>query len=214
MVKRHAQSSFGSTYAFPGGVLEAADARVHNMSTGLSAQRADQLLQLEGHALDYYSAAIRELFEEAGVLLAEHRLSAPQLQESRAALNSGSLGWDRFICDNDLLLHYNRLHYFSFWITPAELPKRYSARFFLAEMPAAQLASHDGAELTESSWMTAADVLGARKLKRMKLPYVTRKTLQRMAGFATTAELLEWAQACGEKGVRCDQPAFKPELLQ
>jgi len=214
MVKRHAQSAFGSTFAFPGGVLEAADARVHDMSTGLSAERADQLLHLHGDALDYYSAAIRELFEEAGVLLAEHRLSLAQLQAARAALNAGSLCWEQFARDSALLLHYDRLHYFSFWITPAGLPKRYSARFFLAELPPAQVACHDGGELTESFWMTAADVLDARRQKRMQLPYVTRKTLQRMAGFATTAELLAWARACGEKGVRCDEPAYKPELLQ
>jgi 8-oxo-dGTP pyrophosphatase MutT (NUDIX family) len=213
MVKRHAKSSFGSTFAFPGGVLDASDAMVHDRSTGRSAEQAGALLQLNFGALDYYSAAIRELFEESGVLLADHRLSVPELQAARAALNAGSIAWDRFAHDSRLLLHYDQLHYFSFWITPPGLPKRYSARFFLAQLPVEQRASHDGAELTDSCWMPAADVLAARKLKQMKVPYPTRKTLKRVAEFGNTADLLEWARACGDKGVLCDRPAFRPERV-
>jgi 8-oxo-dGTP pyrophosphatase MutT (NUDIX family) len=213
MVRRHARSSFGSTFAFPGGVLDASDAVVHDRSTGRSAEQAGALLQLKSGALDYYSAAIRELFEESGVLLADHRLSVPELQAARAALNAGSIAWDRFAHDSRLLLHYDHLHYFSFWITPPGLPKRYSARFFLAQLPVEQRASHDGAELTDSCWMPAADVLAARKLKQMKVPYPTRKTLKRVAEFGNTADLLEWARACGDKGVLCDRPAFRPERV-
>lgn len=213
MVKRHAKASFGSTFAFPGGVLEASDALVHDLGEHVSAKQADHLLQLGQGALDYFSAAIRELFEESGVLLAGHQLSAAQLDIARAGLNDGSLGWDQFAHEQQLRLHYERLHYFSFWITPPGLPKRYAARFFLAELPTAQIASHDGGELTASCWMPAADVLAARKAKRMKLPYVTRKTLQRVARFSSTQELLDWAQACGAQGVIRDQPAFKPEMM-
>ena len=54
-------------------------------------------------------------------------------------------------------------------------------------------------------------ILQARKDKSMKLPYVTRKTLKRIAKFSDTASLLEWARACGERGVICDQPAFRPK---
>ena len=213
MVKRHAKSSFGSSFAFPGGVLEAADARVHDFGTGMSAAQAGKLLQMESGALDYYSAAIRELFEESGVLLAAHSMSARELAASRNALNAGSLAWDRFTREQQLQLRYGELHYFSFWITPPGLPKRYSARFFLAELPGSQLASHDGGELTDSCWMPAADILAARKLKQMKLPYATRKTLKRVAAFGRTADLLEWARACGNKGVLCDRPAFRPGIV-
>lgn len=213
MVKRHAQASFGSTFAFPGGVLEASDTLVHDLGDEMSAAQADDLLQLDHGALDYFSAAIRELFEESGVLLATHQLSTAHLESARVALNDGSLTWDRFAHEQQLRLYYERLHYFSFWITPTGLPKRYAARFFLAELPKTQVASHDGAELIESCWMSAADVLAARKKKLMKLPYVTRKTLQRMVRFTSTQELLDWARACGKHGVICDQPAFKPEKM-
>lgn len=213
MVKRHARSSFGSTFAFPGGVLDACDARVHEIGSGISSDQANRLLQLDHGALDYYSAAIRELFEESGVLLAEHHLSDRELQESRSALNEGSLAWDRLVYERCFKLHYGCLQYFSFWITPPGVAKRYSTRFFLAELPAAQNASHDGGELTESCWMPALDILAARKLRQMKVPYPTRKTLKRIAEFASTTELLTWAKACGEKGVICDQPAFRPEMV-
>lgn len=213
MVKRPAKASFGSTFAFPGGVLEASDALVHGFGRGMSAEEANRLLQLNRGALDYYSAAIRELFEESGVLLAEHALSAEELDASRAALNEGSLAWDRFTSERRLRLKYDHLHYFSFWITPLGLPKRYSVRFFLAELPGSQSACHDGEELIESCWMRAADILAARKAKKMKLPYPTRKTLKRVAVLSTTADLLRWAKACGNKGVICDKPAFRPELV-
>lgn len=209
MVKRHARASFGSKFAFPGGVLEKSDARVLDLCHGVSAEQANSLLGLQSGGLEYYSAAIRELFEESGVLLAKQTLSTDELHTARAALNAGTLDWDRFAFDNELILNCDRLHYFSFWITPAGAPKRYSARFFLAEVPQSQVASHDGGELTESCWMTAKDILAARKSKAMKLPYVTRKTLKRIAKLSDTAALTSWAAACGEKGVVVDQPAFR-----
>jgi 8-oxo-dGTP pyrophosphatase MutT (NUDIX family) len=210
MVKRHKKSSFGSRYAFPGGVLESSDEQVHARSSGISAARANRLLDVDAGGQDYYSAAIRELFEESGVLLAKHNLSEKELDAARAALNSGGLAWDVFVAKSDLTLHYDRLHYFSFWITPVGSPKRYSARFFLAQVPGAQKATHDGNELIESCWLPAAEVLQARKDKLMKVPYPTRKTLKRVAEFETLDGLLQWAKACGEKGVICDQPAFAP----
>ena len=211
MVKRHSRASFGSKFAFPGGVLEESDSKVQSLCEGLSDAQANNLLQLESGGLDYYSAAIRELFEESGVLLAAHELSADVLSQARAALNDGTLDWQQFAQECSLQLQCDRLNYFSFWITPVGAPKRYSTRFFLAKVPQRQQAHHDGGELTESCWKSASDILDARKRKAMKLPYVTRKTLKRVARFSSTSELVSWAAACGERGVVCDKPAYKPE---
>ena len=213
MVKRHKHASFGSTFAFPGGVLEESDTRVREYCVGVSAEAANRLLDVTRNALDYYSAAICELFEESGVLLADHKLTASELATARAALNSGSLDWEKFAIDQAVLLRCDRLEYFSFWITPVGSPKRYSTRFFLAEMPTMQTASHDGGEITESCWMPAAEILKARKKKAMKVPYPTRKTLKRLTQFDATLPMLDWARACGEKGVICDQPAFSLDKL-
>ncbi len=214
MVKRHEQSSFGAAYAFPGGVLEAADSLVHARCSGRTGAEANRILELHEGGLDYYVAAVRELFEEAGVLLGTTRFAPQELEAARAQLNAGTLMWDAFAADADLELSCDRLHYFSFWITPAELPKRYSTRFFLAALPAGQTASHCGGELTESCWKSAAETLRARDEKTMRVHYPTRKTLERVAQFGSTATLLEWARRCEQEGVVCDQPAFGPELLR
>lgn len=214
MVKRHERSSFGSAHAFPGGVLEAADADVHDRCEGLSPADANAMLGLEKGGLDYYSAAIRELFEESGVLLADTRFTAGQLPALRARLNDGTLTWDAFAKRGELVMHCDALNYFSFWITPTALPKRYSTRFFLAELPAGQSADHCGGELTDSCWMSAAECLRAHKQRTMIVHYPTRKTLERLTHFDSAEALLEWARRCGKKGVVCDQPAFAPELLR
>ena len=214
MVKRHERSSFGSAHAFPGGVLDDTDALVHERCTGIPAADANELLGLEKGGLDYYSAAVRELFEESGILLADTCFDAGELSSQRTQLNDGTLGWDAFAARGELALRCDALSYFSFWITPTGLPKRYSTRFFLAELPAGQRASHCGGELTDSCWISADECLRAHKKKTMIVHYPTRKTLERLAQFDSDETLLEWARHCAEKGVVCDQPAFSPELLR
>lgn len=214
MVKRHERSSFGSAFAFPGGVLETVDRNVHNRCTGLSPAGANRLLGLETGGLDYYSAAARELFEEAGILLGDTRLGAAQLAACRERLNDGSLEWGTFVSEYDLQLDCAALRYFSFWITPTALPKRYSTRFFLSQLPDGQEATHCGGELTDSCWMSARDVLAARDGREMTVHYPTRKTLERLAQFDSTQALLEWAGRCAEHGVVCDQPELTPEMLR
>lgn len=214
MVKRHELLSFGSSYAFPGGVLDAADGKVHAACAGVSPRDANRQLGLDDGGLDYFSAAVRELFEEVGVLLGESTRSESELDEARNRLNDGSLSWDRFVAESRLKLGCDRLHYFSFWITPDELPKRYSTRFFLAVLPDGQSAIHDNGELTDSCWMPANEILQARKLKKMEVHYPTRKTLERVAQLDSTDSLCRWARCCAEKGVIPDQPAFGPELFR
>lgn len=214
MVKRHERSSFGSAYAFPGGVLDDADRVVHDRCFGMSPAQANRMLGLDAGGLDYFAAAVRELFEESGVLLGKTALDANRLAEARTRLNDGSLAWDTFASDADLEMFCDQLHYFSFWITPEDLPKRYSTRFFLAELPKGQEAIHCGGELTDSCWKSADETLLAHRNKTMRVHYPTRKTLERVAQFDSTALLYDWARSCAEKGVVCDQPAFSPDLLR
>lgn len=209
MVKRHEHSAFGSAHAFPGGVLEPADCRVHEYCAGVTASDADRRLAVTD-GLDYFSAAIRELFEEAGVLLASSLPDRASLDAARNALNAGTLAWDRFVAEQGLTLLCDRLHYFSFWITPEGLPQRYSTRFFLTELPDTQQASHCGAEITDSSWLTARDVLAAARAGRMRLHYPTARTLESIARIESVADLCAWASRCAAQGVVCDRPAAVP----
>lgn len=201
MVLRHAKSSFGAAHAFPGGVLDPEDNAVHDYCTGIAAKTADANLGVKKDGLDYYSAAIRELFEESGVLLADPGAVPEGLAAARDALNDRSDNWADFVRRNRLALQCEQLHYFSHWITPTPLRKRYSTRFFLAVMPADQVASHCGWELTDSCWITASDALAAGRTGDIKLHFPTIKTLESIARHKTFDALVDWASSCVEWGV-------------
>lgn len=201
MVRRHAKSSFGAAYAFPGGVVDPEDSAVHDYCRGVGPRVADSRLGVKGDGLDYYSAAIRELFEESGVLLADTDEVAEGPDAARDALNDGSDNWADFVTRNELELWCDDLHYVSHWITPPSIPKRYSTRFFLAAMPERQMAIHCGGELTDSCWMTAHDVLAAGRAGELELHFPTIKTLESIARYKSFDELIEWAASCVEWGV-------------
>ena len=201
MVRRHAKSSFGEAYAFPGGVVDPEDNAVHGYCTGVSSRKADASIGVKGDGLDFYSSAIRELFEEAGVLLANTDEVAEGLDAARDALNDGSDNWADFVNRNELELQCDKLHYISHWITPPSQIKRYSTRFFVAAMPNAQIASHCGGELTDSRWISAHDALVAGRAGEIELHFPTVKTLESIARHKTLEDLIEWAASCVEWGI-------------
>jgi len=205
MMRRHEKSSFGGAFAFPGGVIEKADRLVADHCVGVTREQADGLLGIE-NGLAYFSGAIRELFEESGVLLADAGESNVDLEAARSGLNDGDLDWGAFVIENDMRLHCAELNYFSFWITPEALPKRYSTRFFLAAMPDGQDALHCGGELTESCWITAREALAAERDGSMTMHYPTIKTLESFAEQQALEGLLKWAADCARAGVPCIFP--------
>ena len=205
MMRRHERASFGGAFAFPGGVLEPADYKVGDRCDGVTAGEAARLLS-DDDGLAYFSAAIRELFEESGVLLASLGNAGIDLDAARDALNAGQLDWSVFLADNDIVLHCDELRYFSFWITPVVLPKRYSTRFFVAPMPDEQEAVHCGGELTESCWVSAAAALEAEQAGSMSMHFPTIKTLESLAAHESLPALLGWAQAQADAGVPCIFP--------
>ena len=218
MVRRHEDSSFGSAYAFPGGVVDADDTLVHRYCTGLSILEADAHLGVRGDGLDLYTAAIRELFEETGVLLADAQGIRVDLQQARDALNDGSGRWSDFVSQNELGLQCDELHYFAHWVTPRALERRYSTRFFLARMPEGQQASHCGGELTDSRWATAHDMLDAERAGEVELHFPTIKVLESIARHKAIDELVDWARTCVEWGVTTMLPAIimrdgEPEIV-
>ena len=205
LVQRHERLAFGGAHAFPGGVLEPAASGVYEHCIGVPAAEADALLNVDG-GLAYFSAAVRELFEESGVLLATVGRAGVDLAAARDALNDGSLNWQSFVDENALRLHCDALHYFSFWITPEALPRRFSTRFFLAAMPEDQDAAHCGGELTDSCWMTAEGALAASHDGSISLHFPTIRTLEALVHCRSLDQLLDWAVARGEEGVPCIFP--------
>jgi len=201
MVQRHERASFGAAHAFPGGVLEPGDALVHAHCAGIDEDDANRRLGVRAQGLDYYSAAIRELFEETGVLLADLANLEDDLVIARAALNDEADDWADFVRRNDLELDCAALHYFSHWVTPPSLPKRYSTRFFLAALPAGQYAEHCGGELTDSCWATAADMLAAGRAGVVSLHFPTIKTLESIARHKSFDSLMDWGRSSVDWGV-------------
>lgn len=222
LVLRHSRASFGDSYVFPGGLLEPQDYAVDALCGGVDAATASATLGVDDGGLAFYSAAIRELFEEAGVLLARRRsggwADADALADYRETLNAGVQSWPAFLEDHGLTLACDALHYFSYWITPREVRKRFSTRFFVAGMPAGQSARHCGAELTDSRWLTAQQALRDSRDAGLRLPHPTQVSLETLKRFASLDELLAWAESQSRSGVRCRQPAIvtvggKPRIV-
>lgn len=208
MVRRHEKSSFGASYAFPGGVVDPEDAAVRSNCVGVSEALADKRLGVEAGGLDYYIAAIRELFEETGVLLANVSAVDENLRSVRDGLNDGSVDWGDFVKQNELQLCCDELHYVSHWVTPEQLPKRYSTRFFVAALPAGQSAMHCGGELTESCWSTASETLAAGRRGDAKLHFPTTKTLESVARHQSMDALLDWAASSVDWGITSMVPVL------
>jgi 8-oxo-dGTP pyrophosphatase MutT (NUDIX family) len=206
MVKRRAGDAFGDSYAFPGGVVDHDESDAHGRIDGKTADDANTELHLPEDGLDYYSAAIRELFEETGILLArdkndEWASDSPELQALRIEVDRGRLPWSEFLETQGLRLACDVLHYFAHWETPLGKHKRWSTRFFLAQMPTEQDASHDGSEVTEICWLTANQALAGSRNGSMKLPFPTIRNLKNMSAFATIDELIDWANTTAQEGI-------------
>jgi 8-oxo-dGTP pyrophosphatase MutT (NUDIX family) len=215
MLKRHARSTFGSVYVFPGGVVDACDARCHGFCGGIDEEHARALLGVND-ALDFYSAAVREVFEETGVLLARRAEPADPGSAADSRVNdadrqdliNGEISWDTLLRQKGLTLSGEQIHYFAHWLTPSSEPNRFSTRFFLAAMPGGQHASHDGFELTDSCWMTASGVLESQRKGNMLLIFPTYRTLKEIAGLRSVDEIIDWAIGRQRSGVARVMPAI------
>jgi len=218
MVQRHHQAAFGSVHAFPGGVVDEVDRQVQSFCRGVTAAQANRRLNLKEGALAYYSAVIRELFEETGVLLArragadsgtlEGTEMAGEREAARDSLAAGPSAWPGILQRLDLILAADALHYIAHWVTPVDRRRRYSARFFLALCPAGQTAVHDGRELVDSRWLTPARVLELAAAGEIELAFPTARNLETLAGFENLGTMQSWAADRWRAGVPRVQPVM------
>ncbi|HET8576593.1 MAG TPA: NUDIX hydrolase [Methylomirabilota bacterium] len=205
LIQRHARSKFAAgDYVFPGGKVEADDIPedVERFCVGLTAP--DAAARLGGdlttrQALGYWVGAIREAFEEVGVLLAyaqdgsfirvtpENRA---RFEAYRAQCHASNLAFFPMLRSEGLALATDRLIYFAHWITPEENPIRFDTRFFAAVTPPGQEAVPDGHEITSVRWVTPAEALEAMRRKEISLRFPTIKNLELLSGAPTAAEVL------------------------
>jgi len=175
---------------FPGGLLDAGDREQAAHVDGLDVAAASQRLDLPRHGLAYWVTAVRECFEEAGLLFATgasgqladlRHVVADALFALRRSLHAGDTGFVQICEQLGLPLAAGELAHHSHWVTPLGMPKIFDTRFFVARAPAHQQATPDGSETVELLWLTPAQALDpARGLKLMN---VTERTLRQLADF-------------------------------
>lgn len=219
MVRRHARSPVApSAYVFPGGTVRADDRQPRTpdaatLASELSA-RSDMPVS-EQEAVAFYVCAIRELFEEAGVLLArrgngqllgvaEDGVSTQErLETMRLALQAGELTLATVLENNGWQPAYDLLIPFSHWITPRQLAARFDTRFFVAELPPSQFALHDTIETSEGVWLSPSKVLDGD----YHTVYATAQHLRRLTAFQSVDELIGFARS---KPIRM----ISPEMVE
>jgi 8-oxo-dGTP pyrophosphatase MutT (NUDIX family) len=207
MVRRHQGTAFmGGAHVFPGGRVDAADGDADaGWCDGLdhAAGQLDQLPRAE--AISYHVAATRELFEEAGVLLARHphgdfvSLAAAadheRLKAERSRVHGGTTTLRTVIEREGLRLALDTLVLFAHWVTPPIDSRQFDTRFFMTRVPPHQTPAHDDRETTHSLWVRPAEAIAQAGRDEIVLPPPTWSTLRELEPFASVQDALAWARA-------------------
>ena len=201
--RTHSAAFAGGMYVFPGGRVDATDGtdELEAFCDGLDDAQASGLLQIPRGGLAYWVAAIRECFEEAGVLLARNLKTNDvvafndvaiqnRFAQARHDIHDSSLNMIELCERENLKLVTGSIHYVSHWITPVGEARRFDTRFFVASAPSSQEPLHDSQETIASLWVKPQQALD--KLARGELAMFppTSENLKFLAQYATTAEVL------------------------
>jgi 8-oxo-dGTP pyrophosphatase MutT (NUDIX family) len=192
-IRRASTMAFAAgMYAFPGGAVDPRDADADVRWAGPGATEwATRLGQTPQVAQATVCAAVREVFEESGVLLAGATessvvgdVSGDDWESQRAALVARHLGFADLLAERDLILRADLLAPWGRWVTPEFEPRRYDTHFFLARLPEGQVTRNVGGEASETRWL--------RPAKRLALPMLlpTHTTLAQLAAYASIDELI------------------------
>jgi len=186
--------------------VDAGDAaeEINALCAGLDDATASEQLDLPRDGLRFFVAAVREAFEECGLLYAYEaagriadltRLGTPRLHRLRTELQSGGSGLAALCASQGWRLAVERLIYFGHWITPPDLPRRFDTRFFIARAPQHQLASLANDEMSGLIWVGAREALAQHAGGRLQLMLPTRTLLGQMTAFDNIEALFDFARA-------------------
>jgi recombination protein RecT len=187
MTRRSDVASFApGAYVFPGGQIDAADEAAQRIATHRPTQNGLQLTQA--------IAAIREGFEELGVLLARHADGRPVSMEDIASMDRSTTSSVSFAeqCEKrGLLLACDEMFSLAHWITDRDLPKRFDVPFLVARMPDGQTPAADESEQFEPCWVRPADALARHAAGSFFMIFPTVRTLQRLAAYASVDAVMK-----------------------
>jgi len=205
---RHHQSGFmGGAHVFPGGKVDPSDAepswraRVDPPTEEITERLGESDPEV---GLGLLVAAVRETFEEAGVLLAS-TASGVDLVAARERLHGGA-SFSALATDVDMKIQSTALTPYARWITPKMESRRFDTRFYVAVLPEGQSASHDGTETTSATWLRPAGAIDDMYAGRIKLAPPTVRTLQWLAQFDDAKSVI--ADALSRK-----PPLVRPRLV-
>lgn len=219
MMRRNLKSGFvPGMHVFPGGGVDDTDFlfKNNNLCNCLDDAAASAVLGIGCDGLAYWAAAIREAFEESGLLLAQDRsgaalsladaATAQRFAEHRRQLNAGSTAFPQLLQQEELQLAADRLTYFAHWITPVGLPRRYDTRFFMAEAPEGQEPLQDEQETIGAAWVSPGEALSRHRRGEFEMRTPTVRTLEDFADYDSVASLRRGLAA------RRDVPVLLPRI--
>ncbi len=211
VLRRTASAAFAAgMYVFPGGRVDDVDgtAAIEAFCTGLDDAAASAALGIDHGGLAFWVAAVRECFEEAGVLLARRRDGGPPEvdDDERRAVHAGELSMVELCRRHDLVLDLSEIGYVAHWVTPVGERRRFDTRFFLAAAPPGQEGQHDDAELVDSRWVRPADALAEVEAGVLLMLPPTLANLRMLAESGSVTAALAAAAAAGRP------PCIEPRL--
>ncbi len=208
--RTHGAAFARGQYVFPGGRVDDSDhgETFEPICDGLDDATASQLLGLDHGGLAWLVAAVRECFEEAGVLLARPvgvddviRFDDPVVAErfnvARHQVHDGSLSLAALCTREELMLMVDRMHLVDHWITPVGERRRFDTRFFMAHAPAAQEPLHDDGETIASLWVRPEDALHMWQDGELQMFPPTVASLRFLHPHATADEAMAAAAQVG-----------------
>lgn len=192
-------------HVFPGGALDRTDHHpdIASLCVGLDDKRASETLGIDQGGLAYWIAAIRECFEESGLLLGYRgndqllqlaTEEADRLASLRLDMAQNKLSFVDILLREQVKAATDRIAYYSHWVTQAGRPRRYDTRFFVAQAPDGQTALEDNHETVGQIWVRPDQAIDMHRSGSLNLMFPTIKTLESLAPFKHVEELLEYAR--------------------
>lgn len=205
LMRRNRRAGFvPGAWVFPGGRVDGSDAGpdVVDLLADLSPEQAAHRLDLhdaDPPAIAYYLAALREAFEETGILVGERRDGSPppsaaedaNVDAVRETLMQDEISLAEALERLDCRIDGDAVEYIAHWITPAPEPRRYDTRFFAAKVPSGATAIVDPREMTDALWLGPDAALDRHDAGELPMVFPTIKTIEQLALYRTCDDALE-----------------------